>query len=162
MSPSSPRAAWAVLSALVVGCAASPPPSPPAARCDALEAQRWLLGRWCGAHRGGTFCETWREAGASFAGQGALERDGVTLSTETLRLELREGALRYVATPQGEGETAFRLVRCGPREAVFENLAHDFPTRLRYRRDGEEALEVSVEGPADGGERVISFHLRRE
>jgi hypothetical protein len=68
---------------------------------------------------------------------------------EYLRIEERDGALVYVASPRGVGATAFVLVAVDDRGAVFENLDHDFPQRIIYRRD-EDFLTARVEGDVDG------------
>ena len=149
-----------VLLALALSaCAARPanvsPPSP--ARPD-VASLAWLRGRWCGAHDGGTFCETWRDGpGATLRGEGAFERGGARVFGEALVIESRADGVFYVATPEGEPTTSFRLTRGTDAEAVFENPAHDFPTRITYRRAGADGLLAVVEGAA----RRIEFALRR-
>jgi hypothetical protein len=145
------------------GCASATPratPSPVANVCDRVEAVGWLRGRWCGAHEGGTFCESWRDEGGALVGAGRFEREGRGFS-EALRVEAREGGVFYVAQPEGEGTTAFRLTRCGESEAVFENPAHDFPSRITYRRRGSDGLVAVAEGAEDGGARRSEFTLTR-
>jgi hypothetical protein len=45
---------------------------------------------------------------------------------------------------------------------VFENLAHDFPTRISYQRLAKDRLTILVSGPAeDGKEQVLTYALRR-
>ena len=72
-------------------------------------------------------------------------------------LRARPGGVFYVATPEGEGTTAFRLTRAVDGEALFENPAHDFPTRIRYRREGDDGLVAEVVNHA----RRSTFRLRR-
>jgi hypothetical protein len=148
-----------ILGALLCACATPRPVPPP--QCGDLAALRWMLGRWCGPHRDGVFCEAWRAEGAGFVGEGAFTRGGAGGFAESLRIEAREGAVFYVAAPEGEGVTAFRLRTCTAGEAVFENPAHDFPTRIAYRRVGADGLEAVVEGAADGGARRVVFALTR-
>lgn len=151
------RAPEALLAALLAACAARTAPPPVAAPPD-VAALGWLRGRWCGAHDGGTFCETWRDApGPSLRGDGAFERGGARVFGEALSIEARGGAVYYVATPEGEGATAFRLTRLADGEAVFENPAHDFPTRITYRREGDARMAVVVEGPS----RRVTFAVAR-
>ena len=39
----------------------------------------------------------------------------------------------------------------------FTNPAHDFPTRVGYRREGASGLLAEIAGPGNGGERIIQF-----
>ena len=154
MTPRAPALALAL-----AACAARPasvvaPSAPP----SEVAALGWLRGRWCGAHDGGTFCETWRDApGPSLRGEGAFERGGARVFGEALAVEQRPDGVFYVATPEGEGTTAFRLTPRTDAEAVFENPAHDFPTRITYRREGADGLVAVVEGPS----RSLTFSLTR-
>jgi tagatose-1,6-bisphosphate aldolase non-catalytic subunit AgaZ/GatZ len=47
--------------------------------------------------------------------------------------------------------------------AVFENLAHDFPTRISYQRVARDRLTILVSGPGeDGNEQVLTYALRKQ
>lgn len=142
------------LALLTLGCAATPrrAPAPPP-----RVALAWLRGTWCGPMDGGEFCETWRDDGDALVGDGALRVAGSARFSERLRIEARPDGVFYVATPEAEGATAFRMTRAGEGEVLFENPAHDFPTRIRYRREGDDGLVAEVENDA----RRSTFRLRR-
>ncbi|MFO0626283.1 MAG: DUF6265 family protein [Polyangiales bacterium] len=151
------RVALVILVVLAcLGCAASPRGAVNAAPPRVSFA--WLRGTWCGPIHGGVFCETWRDDGDALAGDGALRVEGQTRFSERLRIEARPDGVFYVATPEGEGTTAFRLAHGADGEARFENPAHDFPTRIRYRREGADGLVAEVENDA----RRSTFRLRRQ
>jgi hypothetical protein len=63
-------------------------------------------------------------------------------------LEVVDGA--YVARPAGGPPVSFAATRVKEDRAVFENPEHDWPTRIAYRRDGDE-LVAKVSGPGGGG-----------
>jgi hypothetical protein len=45
---------------------------------------------------------------------------------------------------------------------VFENLSHDFPTRITYQRVARDRLTILVSGPGeDGKEQVLTYVLNR-
>jgi hypothetical protein len=107
----------------------------------------WLAGYWLSCESGREVAETWS------AGRGGVMM-GYTITTgpnssswEQMRIEAGAGGeLSFVAQPRGADRgAAFRLVRSGPREAVFENMAHDFPQRVIYRREGSR-LTGRIEG----------------
>lgn len=51
----------------------------------------------------------------------------------------------------------FRQVQDDQRSVRFENLTHDFPQGIGYRRDGD-ALQAEISGPGkDGGEHAILY-----
>jgi hypothetical protein len=83
-------------------------------------------------------------------------------TTEWEFLIIREGAkgLEYVAKPSRQAEATFTSTRVSAGEVVFENLAHDFPTRIVYKRDGD-ALVASIEGTLNGQARRIDFPYKK-
>ena len=76
------------------------------------------------------------------------------LGFEYLRIVAGEHGLQYLASPQGGAPTAFTLARLEGRQVTFENLEHDFPQRVVYRRDGR-VLTARVEDSS--GERGLAW-----
>ena len=68
---------------------------------------------------------------------------------EFLRVAETDRGLTYTASPRGTGTTEFVLVSLGSQRVVFENLEHDFPQRIIYRRE-HDRLTASIEGEVDG------------
>jgi hypothetical protein len=100
---------------------------------------------------GGRTEEHWTQpAGGTMLGVGRTVKQGRTLFFEFLRLEEREDGVYYVALIQGQPEVGFKLVRCEGEDAVFENLEHDYPQRILYRKNADGSLTARIEGPRDG------------
>lgn len=120
----------------------------PAARAESLS---WLAGAWSGTDGPLEMEEVWTAPkGGSLL---AVHRDvkgGRTVSFEFLRIAETEGGLVYHASPGGKAPTPFALAESGPRRAVFENRAHDFPQRILYWLDDAGALHARIEGPRNG------------
>jgi hypothetical protein len=109
----------------------------------------WLAGCWQGEARGRTFEEHWmKPAGGSMIGMSRTVAQAKTVATEFLSIEVVEGKLSYVARPSGQATTAFPATKVTATEVVFENLTHDFPQRIIYRKTAE-GLHARVES-ADG------------
>jgi len=112
----------------------------------------WMAGYWlaCGART--EVAELWTtRRGGVMLGM-SVTSGSEAFGWEQVRIETSEGgtSMQYVARPRGAtGDTAFRLARSGPGEAVFENPAHDYPQRIIYRREGEE-LVARTEDMAGG------------
>ena len=76
--------------------------------------------------------------GGLMMGAGRTVVNGATRSSEHLRLRARDDTL------------------------VFENLAHDFPQRILYRRLSADSVVARAEGPgANGAVRGFNIPMRR-
>lgn len=128
------------------------------AAADGLEALSFLAGAWSGESGDLRMEEVWTApAGGTLLG---LHRDvarGRTVSWEFLRIDEKDGAITYWASPRGAAPTPFRLVESGANRAVFENQEHDFPQRILYWLDAEGRLRARIEGPADGKEKAMEW-----
>jgi hypothetical protein len=93
----------------------------------------------------------------SLAGRGRTLREGQVVDSEVVRITVDHGTLRYTANPQGQAEAVFVASEVTDSGVTFTNPAHDFPTRITYRRGTGARLFAEVAGPGSQGERVISF-----
>ena len=148
-------------SILLVALVWSGAPGAPVAAPGPLERFSWLSGCWAGEVRGGRATEMWVAATPELMlGLAFTTRAGRPPEFEFLRLEARDGGVAYVAQPQGNPPTAFALQSdSAADEAVFTNPAHDFPTRVGYRRVSNDALLAWISGE-DAAKRV-EYPMRR-
>jgi len=129
----------------------------------------WLAGYWLSCEGGRDVAETWSERRGGVMMGYTITTGRNSFSWEQMRIEAGlpggggggdggdVGEPSFVAQPRGaERGVAFRLVRSGPREAVFENLAHDFPQRVIYRREGDR-LTGRIEG---AGGQAMEWNYR--
>lgn len=126
---------------------------------DTLAKLAWLQGCWAasGAERGSG--EQWMgPAGGTMLGMSRTVRKGRTVEYEFIRIEQgADGKLAFVAQPSGQPQASFPLLREDGDSVVFENLAHDFPQRVIYRRAGASGLHARIEGKGKG----IDFPMSR-
>jgi hypothetical protein len=124
----------------------------PAAPGTAQPDLDWLAGYWLSCEDGRDVSETWSARRGGILLGYSVTTGRQAFSWEQMRIEAGlpgPDDMSFFAQPRGaETATAFRLVRSGPREAVFENMANDFPKRVIYRREGNR-LTGRIEG-ADG------------
>jgi len=127
-----------------------------------IENLAWLSGDWETAPGRRQIDEHWtRVAGGSLFGVSRTVADGKTVFYEYLRIEARGADIFYVAHPKGrQPGTDFKLVQLKDQEAGFENLAHDFPKRIRYRKSTDGSLTARVEGDGTEKEKPQEFHYR--
>lgn len=123
----------------------------------------WLAGCWAFEKNGKRYEEVWLMPAQDGAiGVARTLKNGRTLNREFLRLEANaDGTLDYVSIPSGQVETRFRLATRQARSAVFENLQHDFPSRIRYTRTADDRLDAAIEGRDDGKSKTIEYPFRR-
>jgi len=90
---------------------------------------------------------------------------GRAVEFEFEQFDERDGTLVLTPYPQGnKSPVRFRVTDfdSSTRRAVFENPAHDFPTKISYQRVAEDSLTILVSGPGkDGKEKVIRYELGR-
>jgi hypothetical protein len=120
----------------------------------------WLAGCWDMTRGTRHVTEQWmRPEGGTLLGTSRTTADGKTLEYEFIVIREGAGALEFVARPSGQSEAIFRSTRIAAREVVFENPAHDFPTRITYRASAD-GLYAAVEGDVSGQRRVLEFPYR--
>lgn len=130
-----------------------------AAPADDIARLGWMGGAWIEEKDGTTTRETWLPPlGGVMAGVGQTNAPGKKPSIEHARITPEPAGATYTTVVGGQPPTAFVLKPGLPDgEAVFENLAHDFPQRVIYRRCGEE-LCARIEGTIQG--KIRSFEWR--
>ena len=125
----------------------------------------WLQGCWRLDAGARVVEEQWMAPrGQTMLGSSRTVRDGKTLAHEFVIVrETESGELAYEVSPSGRATTVFTSTFIDDGSVVFENLQHDFPQRVAYRRNGGELL-AWIEGPArntPGQLRRIEFPYRR-
>jgi hypothetical protein len=121
----------------------------PPSEASAVVELGWLVGRWVSVGDKGVTEERWRRQAGRLVGRSQTSVGGRVVFNESLLIETRERGVFYVASPDGQATTAFRLTKLSDRTVVFENRAHDYPTSIRYQRDGD-TLRARIDGPKRG------------
>jgi hypothetical protein len=131
------------------------------ALADAQNASRindlkWLTGSWRMEKMDRTIEEQWNApAGGVMLAVGRTVKNGKLVEFEFLRIEQRGDSLVYLAQPGGQPPTEFALESMTPSEVVFANLLHDFPKRIRYKKNADGSVTARVED--DTGKKGQDF-----
>lgn len=121
----------------------------------------WMAGCWTISSPSRTVTEFWLPpAGGTMMGISRTVVKDRTTEHEFLILRAGAKGLEYVAKPSRQAETIFTATRISSSEAVFENPAHDFPTRITYRV-AEGGLVATIDGNLNGKPRAIDFKFQR-
>ena len=131
---------------------------------DSVDSLTWMAGCWelNVPQRQMTIAEHWmKPAGGTLIGMSRTVRGGKTTGFEYIRVETTSEGVDYVAKPSSnKGETRFKLVKSSASEAVFENLAHDFPQRIIYRSQ-PDGLFARIEGTQNGKLNGMDIPMKR-
>lgn len=145
--------------AVVVLAASAGDPAAPVARVAQVA---WLAGCWELRSGPRVVEEQWtRPRGGLMLGVGRTVRGDSLVEYEQVRLFERGGRLVYGAAPSGQAPAEFESILVSDSAVTFENLGHDFPQRVIYRRAGSDSLLARVEGLRGGTLRGVDFPYAR-
>lgn len=141
-----------------------PSAAPLVGQSSTIEQVGWLAGCWELRTANRLTLEMWMPpAGGMMLGASRTTMGDRVREFEQLQLVARGDTLIYTATPSGQAQASFRSAApVAAGELVVENLAHDFPQRIRYRRISADSMVARVEGPGQGGAmRGFDLPMRR-
>ena len=122
----------------------------------------WMAGCWEQRSERTLVEEQWTlPRGGIMLGSGRTTHGDTLADFEQTRIVAVGDTLVFFALPRGQAPAEFRARSVGDGEVRFENLAHDFPQRVVYRRAGADSLVARVEGMRRGVLRGVDFRYRR-
>ena len=133
-----------------------------------LEKAKWFLGMWENnfPDGSGSVTESWEQSNDStFTGNSFVVIGKDTVSSETLRLEERQGKLLYIPTvsDQNKGRAVeFTLTSANSNKLVFENPKHDFPQKISYTKITSDSIVAEISGMMDGKAASEQFPMHRK
>lgn len=123
-----------------------------------VDALSWMAGCWRLQASSRVVDEQWMApAGGGMLGMSRTVAKGRIAGHEFVQIREEGRQLVYIAQPSSQAQARFAAVTVGPAEVVFENLQHDFPQRVIYRRTGDDGLHARIEGLRNGQLRGIDF-----
>jgi len=126
----------------------------------------WLEGVWRGQIGGREFEAHYTGVeGGQILSASKYTEGGKPAGFEFERFQQEGDTLVMTPFPEGMSSVSFPLAEYDEKakRAVFENLAHDFPTRISYQRAARNRLTILVSGPGeDGKEQVLTYNLERK
>ena len=121
----------------------------------------WMSGYWL-ACEGREVSETWSDlrAEAYFGSSVSIANGKLFFEYARIAPSSSGAGVSFYAQPLGQPGAEFPLKEVSDRRAVFENAAHDFPTRVIYAREGK-VLVGRIEGVVDGEAVSDEWRYRR-
>ena len=107
---------------------------------------KWMAGCWEQKDGDAWTEECWTGVRAGqMMGSSRSGKGGSLVWYEHIRITDEGGVITFCALPKGQTGACFKATKITESEIVFENAAHDYPQRIRYRRDGKTlAAEISL------------------
>jgi hypothetical protein len=114
----------------------------------------FLAGCWQGSFRGGGVIEEHYTTPSADLVLGTTRylRDGRAIDFELTLIRITDSGTVLTPYPKGTASVSFRQKELGEAHVVWENLAHDFPKRVIYRRLAADSLLARIEDDARGRE----------
>ena len=81
--------------------------------------------------------------GGNLLGISRTTRGDSLAGFEFMRIHGRGDTLIFAAQPSGQPPADFFATLVGDRDVLFENPAHDFPQRIRYRAVGADSRSLA-------------------
>jgi hypothetical protein len=118
-----------------------------------LEPLRFMAGCWQGTGANGQIVEEHYTAPSAnlILGMTRYSRKEVATGYEFYTIAWQDSTVVYTPRLEGQQPVPFRLASMDGRSVAWENPAHDFPTRIAYRRVAGDSLVARIEGPGPGG-----------
>ena len=132
-------------------------PNPP------LSAISFMSGCWTGPSPNGATIEEHYSAASEnlLIGMTRYVRSGRVVDFEFTTVERTDSTFVMTPRPKGVKSDSFPLKDVSNGRATWENLEHDFPQRIIYRRRGADSLLARVEGMRGGQLRGSDYPYRR-
>ncbi len=113
---------------------------------QSIETLAWLAGGWISESDAEVVEEHWMAPrGGLMLGLGRTVKTSGRRNFEYMRIEEKNGALTFFASPSGQPATPFKATSVSTDKVLFENPMNDFPTKITYWKEGEQ-LRAKIEG----------------
>ena len=134
---------------------------------EQLEKMNWLIGNWENKIDEGILTETWsKENDSTFSGTTYFiinKKD--TVHSETILLKQLNNQLIYSPTVKGQNNDEpvdFKLSSESENIFTFENLKHDYPQKIVYKKINETSLVASISGIQQGKQSTESYPMKKK
>lgn len=119
----------------------------------------WMSGYWLDCSDGREASETWSDPrGGLMVGQSLSVSASGRPGFELAYIVVLPAGPAMVVLPSGQQQTTFAMSDHGEDYVVFSNAENDFPTHIRYERDGD-GLRARIDGEISGAPRSVEWRF---
>jgi hypothetical protein len=134
--------------------------APTLASAQAMQSHKlaWLQGCWAMVNQERAVEEQWMAPrGKTMIGTSRTVQGANLVSYEFMMIRQDGDQIAFEVRPSGRAPVIFNASTITDSSVVFENAKHDFPQKIGYRRDGDNAMYAWIEGKRDGETRRAEF-----
>jgi hypothetical protein len=135
------------------------------AKSQSIKQVEWLNGTWEFKSERGSLFEQWRRISVNeFAGRSYFLKGKDTVFLESIRIVRERDSLYYIPTVKNQnGALPVRFVQKSmtDKEFTFQNMKHDFPQLISYRKIGTDSLVAEISGNKKGVFRKEVFPMKK-
>lgn len=126
-----------------------------------LSAISFMSGCWTGPSPNGATIEEHNTSPSDnlLIGMTRYVRNGRVVDFEFTTVERTDSTFVMTPRPRGVKSDSFPLKEISDGRATWENLKHDFPQRIIYRRGPDGSLIARIEGTTPKGERHVEWTM---
>ncbi|NHN24840.1 hypothetical protein FIA58_004040 [Flavobacterium jejuense] len=130
-----------------------------------INKAKWLIGTWENKTPKGIIYETWNKSNDSqFSGKSYIIKEKDTIIFENIQLVQKQDGLFYIPIVKNQNSglpVRFVSKIISETELVFENLQHDFPQIISYKKINSDSLVAEISGTKNGQKRRQTFPMKR-
>ncbi|WP_432410688.1 DUF6265 family protein [Rasiella sp. SM2506] len=132
---------------------------------ETIEKLAWLVGDWTHSTEKEHFYENWTQANDSTLKAHSfilVETDTVFEERVTLQQNNNDVFFTVIAYNQNDDTpVTFKMIPSDKGTFIFENLQHDFPSRISYANPVKDSIHAWIEGTVDGEYQKVAFYYKR-
>lgn len=133
---------------------------------EQLEKAQWFIGTWGNTSTEGELTESWRKENDSvFHGESYFVTGGKdTVFAEHVKLQEATGKLSYIVTVPNQNNAEpvqFDATSVTDTQIVFENPKHDYPSKIVYKKVGNDSLVAEIFGIQKGKPASEKFAMKK-
>lgn len=130
-----------------------------------LSRAEWLIGKWQSNSEQGSVYEYWiKITNDEYHAECYRVNNHDTVRLESIQLIEKQHGLFYVATVNRQNNqqpVSFKLKEISDIHLLFENLEHDFPQMISYRKLGVDSIMAEISGKVGGESRKRTYVMKK-
>lgn len=122
----------------------------------------WLQGCWATVNQDRAVEEQWMAPrGKTMIGTSRTVQGTDLVTYEFMIIREQGGTLSLEVRPSGKPPVVYSAASITDSSVLFENAKREFPQKIGYRRNGDNAMVAWIEGHRDGELRRAEFLYRQ-
>lgn len=130
-----------------------------------IQQAEWLVGTWQNATSKGNVYEKWKQINPKkLVGMSYTMNQKDTVIFENLELLEEDNKLFYIPTVKNQNKglpVRFKSKEISDTELIFENLQHDFPQRISYKKISQDSLTAEISGIQNREKVKATFPMKK-